>query len=83
MTKPTERRSTEQHPDAADHIRFVLADEDWQAFVELLNRPEQDMSGLAEFLARPSVLDEPDDVANADASAHGEPPGDEPQASDG
>jgi uncharacterized protein (DUF1778 family) len=42
----------------ADRTMFALPDERWDAFVELLEREERPMSGLAAFLARPSVLDE-------------------------
>ena len=41
----------------ADRTTFVLPEDRWDAFVELLERDEQPMSGLAAFLARPSVLD--------------------------
>ncbi|MEP6639799.1 MAG: DUF1778 domain-containing protein [Chloroflexota bacterium] len=42
----------------ADRTSFVLPDERWDAFTELLARDARPMSGLAAFLARPSVLDE-------------------------
>jgi uncharacterized protein (DUF1778 family) len=42
----------------ADRTTFVLPDDRWDAFVELLEREERPMPGLAAFLARPSVLDE-------------------------
>ena len=42
----------------ADRTTFVLPDDRWDAFVELLEREERPMSGLAAFLARPSVLDQ-------------------------
>jgi uncharacterized protein (DUF1778 family) len=42
----------------ADRTMFVLPAERWDAFVELLEREERPMPGLAAFLARPSVLDE-------------------------
>ena len=41
----------------ADRTIFVLPPDRWNAFVELLDRPEQPMEGLAAFLARPSVLE--------------------------
>ena len=41
----------------ADRTLFVLPPDRWNAFVELLDRPEQPMGGLAAFLARPSVLE--------------------------
>jgi len=41
----------------ADRTSFVLPDERWDAFVELLDRAEQPAHELAAFLARPSVLD--------------------------
>lgn len=42
----------------ADRTSFVLPDDRWDAFVELLDRDARPMPGLAAFLARPSVLDE-------------------------
>jgi uncharacterized protein (DUF1778 family) len=41
----------------ADRTIFVLPKERWDAFVELLERDERPMSGLAAFLARPTVFD--------------------------
>lgn len=41
----------------ADRTLFVLPPDRWNAFVELLDRPEQPMEGLAAFLVRPSVLE--------------------------
>lgn len=41
----------------ADRTVFVLPPDRWNAFVELLDRPEQAMEGLAAFLARRSVLE--------------------------
>jgi uncharacterized protein (DUF1778 family) len=41
----------------ADRTLFVLPAEHWDAFVELLDRDERPMPGLAAFLARPSILD--------------------------
>jgi uncharacterized protein (DUF1778 family) len=40
----------------ADRTTFVLPDDRWDAFVQLLEREERPMPGLAAFLARPSVL---------------------------
>lgn len=42
----------------AERTTFVLPLERWDAFVDLLDREERPMPGLAAFLARPSVLDE-------------------------
>ena len=42
----------------ADRTRFVLPDDRWDVFVELLERDERPMPGLAAFMARPSVLQE-------------------------
>lgn len=42
----------------ADRTTFVLPAERWDAFVQLLDRDERPMPGLAAFLARPSVLDQ-------------------------
>ena len=41
----------------AERTRFVLPDEHWDAFMELLERDEQPVDGLAAFLARRSVLE--------------------------
>jgi len=41
----------------ADRTLFVLPKDRWDAFVELLDRPEQPVEGLAAFLAAPSILD--------------------------
>jgi uncharacterized protein (DUF1778 family) len=41
----------------ADRTSFVLSPEQWDAFVELLDRPVQPVEGLARFLAGPSVQD--------------------------
>jgi len=41
----------------ADRTTFVLSPEQWDAFVELLDRPVQPVEGLARFLAGPSVQD--------------------------
>ena len=42
----------------ADRTSFVLPDDRWDAFIELLDRDPRPMPRLAAFLARPSVLDE-------------------------
>ena len=42
----------------ADRTAFVLPNDRWDAFVQLLEREERPMPGLAAFLARPSVFDE-------------------------
>jgi uncharacterized protein (DUF1778 family) len=42
----------------ADRTTFVLPNDHWDAFVQLLEREERPMPGLAAFLARPSVIDE-------------------------
>jgi uncharacterized protein (DUF1778 family) len=41
----------------ADRTLFVLPAERWNAFVELLDRDEQPVEGLAALLAGPSVED--------------------------
>ena len=41
----------------ADRTSFVLSPEQWDAFVELLDRPVQPVEDLARFLAGPSVQD--------------------------
>lgn len=41
----------------ADQTVFVLSNEDWTAFLDLLDRPVQPVEGLARFLAGPSVTD--------------------------
>lgn len=42
----------------ADRKAFVLPEDRWDSFVQLLERDERPMPGLAAFLARPSVFDE-------------------------
>ncbi len=42
----------------ADRTHFVLPNDRWDAFVELLERDARPMPGLAAFLARPTVFDE-------------------------
>ena len=42
----------------ADRTTFVLPDDRWDAFTELLERDARPMPGLAAFLAESSVLDE-------------------------
>ncbi|HEY8767868.1 MAG TPA: DUF1778 domain-containing protein [Dehalococcoidia bacterium] len=42
----------------ADRTHFVLPDERWDAFVQLLERDERPQPELAAFLARPSVFRE-------------------------
>jgi uncharacterized protein (DUF1778 family) len=42
----------------ADRTTFVLPADRWDAFVALLDRPARSFPDLAEFLARPSILDE-------------------------
>ena len=41
----------------ADRTRFVLDDERWNAFVELLERPVRDSPGLAKLFGEPSVFE--------------------------
>ena len=41
----------------ADRTVFVLDEEQWSSFLELLDRPVQPVEGLARFLAGPSVTD--------------------------
>ncbi len=41
----------------ADRTLFVLPDDRWQEFVNLLDRPERPVEGLAKLLAGPSVED--------------------------
>ena len=41
----------------ADRTLFVLPADRWDAFVELLDRPEQPVEGLAALLARRSILE--------------------------
>ena len=42
----------------ADRTTFVLPNDRWDAFVQLLEREERPMPALAAFLARPSVIDQ-------------------------
>ena len=39
-----------------DRTRFVLEDEQWTRFVELLDRPPQENPGLTNLFAKPSVF---------------------------
>ncbi len=39
----------------ADRVHFVLSPEEFDRFVEILDRPPRDLPRLREFLARPSV----------------------------
>lgn len=39
-----------------DRTRFVLDDEQWTRFVELLDRPPQENPGLTKLFAKPSVF---------------------------
>lgn len=39
----------------SDRVRFVLPVEHWDAFIELLDRDEQPVEGLAALLAGPAV----------------------------
>lgn len=41
----------------ADRTRFVLDEDRWNEFVELLERPVQDNPGLAKLFARPSAFE--------------------------
>jgi uncharacterized protein (DUF1778 family) len=41
----------------ADRARFVLDDENWNAFVDALDRPVRDNPGLARLFAKPSVFE--------------------------
>jgi uncharacterized protein (DUF1778 family) len=42
----------------ADRTSFVLPDDRWDAFTELIERDARPLPGLAAFLARPTVFDE-------------------------
>jgi uncharacterized protein (DUF1778 family) len=41
----------------ADRTVFVLPNDRWDSFVDLLDRPERPVEGLAAFLARRSILE--------------------------
>jgi uncharacterized protein (DUF1778 family) len=41
----------------ADRTRFVLEDEQWTRFVELLDRPPQENPGLTKLFATPSIFE--------------------------
>jgi uncharacterized protein (DUF1778 family) len=41
----------------ADRRAFVLDESSWQVFDQALNRPAEDVAGLRELLAGPTVLD--------------------------
>lgn len=47
----------------ADRRVFLLDEESWQVFDEMLQRPEQEVPGLRELLAGPTVLDPGPDEA--------------------
>jgi uncharacterized protein (DUF1778 family) len=52
------RAATEAAADVlADRRAFLLGEDAWQVFDEALQRPEQDVAGLRELLAAPTVLD--------------------------
>lgn len=40
-----------------DRTRFVLEDEEWMRFMELLDRPPQENPGLAKLFSKPSVFE--------------------------
>lgn len=40
----------------ADRTQFVLDSEQWERFVELLDRPPQEKPGLEKLFSRPSVF---------------------------
>lgn len=44
------------HAAVADRTTFVLPDDRWDEFVQLLDRPAQFFPDLAAFLARPTIL---------------------------
>ena len=41
----------------ADRTRFVLDPSDWDAFIEMLDRPVQENPGLAKLFAEPSIFE--------------------------
>ena len=41
----------------ADRTRFELGEEQWRAFMELLDRPVRDNPGLAKLFSTPSVFE--------------------------
>lgn len=51
-----------------DRTRFVREDEQWERFIELLDRPPPDSPGLAKLFSRSRVFAERSDTR----SAHGE-----------
>ena len=48
---------TEAEHVLADRVRFELGEDEWNAFMDLLDRPVQDNPGLAKLLAKPSVFE--------------------------
>jgi uncharacterized protein (DUF1778 family) len=40
----------------ADRTQFVLDSEEWNRFVELLDRPRQDKPGLKRLFSKPSIF---------------------------
>lgn len=43
----------------ADQVKFTLGDEQWQLFIEALDRPARDIPELRKLLTTPSLLDLP------------------------
>lgn len=41
----------------ADRTRFVLEEEQWRRFVEVLDRPPQENPGLTKLFATPSIFE--------------------------
>jgi hypothetical protein len=75
MNKSADRELPERPPEVVDQVRFVLKETDWQAFLKRLDGPERDMPGLAEFLARPSVLEDREEAAGGGESKPRDEPG--------
>lgn len=42
----------------ADRTTFVLDAEQWEKFIEILDRPERDNPGLARLFSKPSVFND-------------------------
>lgn len=49
--------TTEQEIALADRTKFVLNDENWENFIQLLDQEPKDFSALRELLNEPSVLE--------------------------
>jgi len=52
-----ESASTQAEHVLADRVRFELGEDDWNAFVDLLDRPVRENPGLAKLFGTPTVFE--------------------------